>query len=126
MAAPMKGPTQKIHCNPKRKKENTLDTHHDDRLTVIIGSHGGGEYTNLVIPGLLIVVDNSSPQTPGRVDTGASDRNSGQVNHEHGKPNWKRCQNLKSKIAQNTNIHQYFPYTISKCRKSQRPSFRLV
>ena len=40
-----------------------------------------------VVPGFLIVIDHSSTETPGKVDTNASDGDGSQVNHEHGKPN---------------------------------------
>ena len=52
--------------------------------------------TYLVIPGLLVVVDNSSTETPSRVDTSASDGDGSQVNHEHGEPNRKGSQDLRS------------------------------
>jgi len=48
----------------------------------------------MVIPGLVLVVDNSGSQTPSRVDASSSDGDGGQVNHEHSKSNWKRSQNL--------------------------------
>lgn len=53
---------------------------------------GLGAY--LVIPCLLLVVDDCSPETSGGVDTSASDWNGGKVNHEDSKSNWKWCQDL--------------------------------
>ncbi|KAG9159420.1 hypothetical protein Leryth_010973 [Lithospermum erythrorhizon] len=43
----------------------------------------------MVIPWLVLVVDQGSAKTPSRVDTGAGDGNGGQVNHENSKSNWK-------------------------------------
>jgi len=48
----------------------------------------------LVMPGLLVVVDNSSSKTPSRVDASSCDWDGGQVNHEHSKSNWERSQYL--------------------------------
>uniref|UniRef100_A0A803R5T7 Uncharacterized protein n=1 Tax=Cannabis sativa TaxID=3483 RepID=A0A803R5T7_CANSA len=42
----------------------------------------------MVIPSLFIVVDNGGSKTSSRVDARTRDRNGGQVNHEHSKPNW--------------------------------------
>lgn len=53
-------------------------------------------YNYLVIPGFLFVIDDSSAETPSWVDTGASDRDGGEVNHEHSKPDGEWCQNLDS------------------------------
>nr|GMC84177.1 hypothetical protein KK1_038316 [Ipomoea batatas]GME21509.1 hypothetical protein KK1_038316 [Ipomoea batatas] len=44
----------------------------------------------MVTPSFVLVVDNSSSKAPGWVDSGAGDRNSGKVNHEHRKSNWER------------------------------------
>ena len=52
--------------------------------------------TDMVIPGLMLVVDNSSSKTPCRVNASASDWDGGQVNHEHSKSNGKWSQNLRS------------------------------
>jgi hypothetical protein len=48
----------------------------------------------VVIPGLVVVVDDSSAQAPGRVDAGAGDRDGGQVDHEHREPDWERSKHL--------------------------------
>jgi len=48
----------------------------------------------MVMPGMRPVVDDGSTKTPGWVDTRPSDGDGGQVNQEHCKPNWQRCQNL--------------------------------
>jgi len=56
-------------------------------------------YTNLVIPGFSLAVDNGGSETPSGVDAGAGDRNRGQVNHEDRKSNRERCQNLKFKTS---------------------------
>ena len=50
--------------------------------------------TYLVIPGLVLVVDDRGSQAPGRVDAGAGDGDGGQVHHEHGEPNWEGSQHL--------------------------------
>lgn len=47
-----------------------------------------------VIPCMVLVVDDGSPETPSRVNASSSDRNGGQVNQEHCEPNGKRSQNL--------------------------------
>lgn len=49
----------------------------------------------MIIPSLVLVVNYSSSKTPGRVDTGAGDRNGGKMNHENSKSNRERCQNLQ-------------------------------
>ena len=49
----------------------------------------------MIIPGLVLVVDHSSSETPGRVNTGSGDRNGGKMNHENSKSNGERCQNLQ-------------------------------
>ena len=51
----------------------------------------------MVIPGLVVVVDDSSAQAPGRVDAGAGDRDGGQVDHEHREPNWERSKHLNER-----------------------------
>lgn len=51
-------------------------------------------WTYLVVPCLFVVVDHSRPEAPGRVDSGASDRDCGQVDHEHGKTDRQRYQHL--------------------------------
>ena len=48
----------------------------------------------MITPGLGLVVDDSSPETSSRVDSGSGDGDCGQVNHEHSKPNWEWSQNL--------------------------------
>ena len=48
----------------------------------------------MVIPGLVVVVDDSSAQAPGRVDAGTGDRDGGQVDHEHREPDWERSKHL--------------------------------
>lgn len=50
--------------------------------------------TYMVMPCLVFVVNDSSPKTPCRVDTGAGDGDGGQVNHENSKSNWEWGQNL--------------------------------
>lgn len=60
------------------------------------GDGGADEWSDpedpLVIPGLVVVVDDGSSQAPGRVDAGTGDRDSGQVDHEHREPDWQRSQ----------------------------------
>lgn len=53
--------------------------------------------THLVIPDFFLVVDNGSSKAPSRVNTSPGNGDSGQVNHEHGKPNRQRSQNLSPK-----------------------------
>ena len=48
----------------------------------------------MIIPGFLIVDDDSSTKAPSRVDASTGNRDCGQVDHEHSKPNWKWSQNL--------------------------------
>jgi len=48
----------------------------------------------MVIPGVLPVEDDSSTETPGWVDARSSDGDGCQMNQEHCKPDWQRCQNL--------------------------------
>ena len=50
--------------------------------------------TYLVVPGLVLVVDDRGSQAPRRVDAGAGDGDGGQVHHEHREPNWERSQHL--------------------------------
>jgi hypothetical protein len=50
----------------------------------------------LVIPCLLVVVDDRSSQAPGRVDTGAGDGDGGNVDHEDGEADWEGSQHLKA------------------------------
>lgn len=52
----------------------------------------------VVIPSVLLVVDNGGSKTPGRVDAGSGDGDGGQVNQEHCKTNGKRGQNLHTDI----------------------------
>lgn len=56
-------------------------------------------YTNLVIPGFVLVEDNGRSEAPSGVDAGAGDRDGGQVNHEDRKSNREWCQNLKFKTS---------------------------
>lgn len=77
----------------------------EDPLVVEGGNGGSDEGSDpehpLVIPCLLLVVYHGGSQTPRRVNSGSGHRNCGQVNHEHSKPNWKRCQNLLKKPLDN-------------------------
>lgn len=54
----------------------------------------------MVIPGLVVVVDHGGAQAPGGVDAGAGDGDRGQVDHEHGEPDWKRSKHLVNKSKQ--------------------------
>jgi hypothetical protein len=56
----------------------------------------------MVIPGLALVKDNSSPEAPSRVDASTSNWDCGEVNHEHSKSNGERCQYLDSKEEKGT------------------------
>lgn len=48
-------------------------------------------FTYLVVPSFFVVEDDSWTETPCRINAGTGDRDCSQVNHEHGKPNWKGC-----------------------------------
>lgn len=50
--------------------------------------------TYVVIPGVVLVVDDCSSKTPCWVDTSSGNRNSSQVNQEDSEPNWQGSQNL--------------------------------
>lgn len=52
----------------------------------------------MVIPSAVLVEDNGSSKTPGRVDASSGDGDGGQVNQENCKPNGKRSQNLHTQI----------------------------
>lgn len=55
-------------------------------------------YSYHIIPCLVLVVDDGSPETPSRVDTGSSDWDSGQVDQEHSEPDGKRSQDLPKNL----------------------------
>jgi hypothetical protein len=57
--------------------------------------------TYLVIPGLSLVKDDGGAQAPGRVDVGAGDGGCGQVDHEHGEPDWEGRQHLRVRLLVN-------------------------
>ena len=48
----------------------------------------------MVIPGLVLVVDDCSAKAPSRVDAGPGDGDGGEVHHEHGEPDGEWCQHL--------------------------------
>ena len=48
----------------------------------------------MVIPTVVLVVDDCSSKTPCGVDASSGNRDSSQVNQEHSEPNWQRSQNL--------------------------------
>lgn len=48
----------------------------------------------MIIPGLVLIENDSSSETSSRVDTSSSDWNCGQVNHEYSESNWEWCQYL--------------------------------
>jgi len=48
----------------------------------------------VIIPGLVLVEDDSCTKTTSWVDTGSCNWDCGQVHQEHSEPNWQRCQNL--------------------------------
>jgi len=50
--------------------------------------------TNVVIPGMFVVVDDSSAETPCWVDAGAGDGNGGHMSHKHSETNGQWCQYL--------------------------------
>jgi hypothetical protein len=52
-------------------------------------------YTYVVIPGLVLVVDDCSSQAPRWVDASAGDGDGGNVNHENSESNWERGQHLQ-------------------------------
>lgn len=55
------------------------------------------------MPGSFLVVDKGGSEAPSGVDTGAGDRDGGQVNHEDRESNWERGQNLKFRTKVNAN-----------------------
>lgn len=59
--------------------------------------------TYLIIPSLVLVVDNCSSKASSGVDSGAGDWDGGQVNHEYGESDWERSQNLSSIKMNKTN-----------------------
>uniref|UniRef100_A0A0A9E504 Pip2d n=1 Tax=Arundo donax TaxID=35708 RepID=A0A0A9E504_ARUDO len=68
-----------------------------EHVLVVSGCDGGADQRAhpedpLVIPGLVIVVDDRGSQAPRRVDAGAGDGDGGKVNHEHCEPNRERSQ----------------------------------
>ena len=50
--------------------------------------------TYVVVPWLVLVVDDGGAEAPGGVDAGAGDGDGGQVDHEHGEPDGERRQHL--------------------------------
>ena len=52
------------------------------------------DFTYVVIPGMVPVVDDGSAKAPCRVDAGAGDGDGGQVDQEHGEPNWEGSKDL--------------------------------
>ncbi|MFS8029613.1 hypothetical protein Hanom_Chr17g01524311 [Helianthus anomalus] len=48
----------------------------------------------MVIPSVVLVVDDCSSKTSRGVDTSSGDRDGGQVDQENREPNWQRSQNL--------------------------------
>ena len=52
--------------------------------------------TYMVAPSMILIVDDGSSKTPGRVNSSSRDWNSGQVHQEDSKPNWKRSQDLQN------------------------------
>jgi hypothetical protein len=52
----------------------------------------------MVIPSLVLVVNEGCPKTPSRVDACPSDGDGGQVNQKHSKPNWQWSQDLNIKL----------------------------
>jgi hypothetical protein len=50
----------------------------------------------VVIPWLVLVVDDGGAEAPGGVDAGAGDGDGGQVDHEHGEPDGERRQHLRN------------------------------
>ncbi|KAG9158527.1 hypothetical protein Leryth_016173 [Lithospermum erythrorhizon] len=54
------------------------------------------QYTYVVVPGVILVVDDGSSKTTGWVDAGSSNRDGGQVNQEHCKSDGERSQKLQT------------------------------
>jgi hypothetical protein len=93
MAAPRSGPTQKIHCEIKKVVNGKAHT--QTHVTRRQRNHTNIYYsTYVVIPWLVLVVDDGGAQAPGRVDAGAGDGDGGQVDHEHGEADGEGSQNL--------------------------------
>jgi hypothetical protein len=51
-------------------------------------------FTYVVTPGALPVEDDGSAKAPRRVDASASDGDGGEVDQEHGEPDWERGKDL--------------------------------
>ena len=66
----------------------------------------------MVIPWLVLVVDDGGAEAPGGVDAGAGDGDGGQVDHEHGEPDGERRQHLGGE--KNTQIQLVFFSPTSK------------
>ena len=50
----------------------------------------------MVVPRLLLVVDDGGAEGARRVDAGAGDGDGGQVDQEHGEPDWQRGKDLST------------------------------
>nr|GLL27678.1 hypothetical protein Ccrd_001881 [Ipomoea trifida] len=69
----------------------------DNDLVVHCSKSSSNEGTYVVIPGIVLVVDNGGSETPGRVDASSGNGDGGQVNQENRESNGKRGQNLQYK-----------------------------
>nr|GMD01674.1 hypothetical protein CFOL_v3_27320 [Ipomoea batatas] len=70
----------------------------DNDLVVHCSKSSSNEGTYVVIPGIVLVVDNGGSETPGRVDASSGNGDGGQVNQENRESNGERGQNLHSAV----------------------------
>ena len=70
--------------------------------------------TYVVVPWLVLVVDDGGAEAPGGVDAGAGDGDGGQVDHEHGEPDGERRQHLG-----NSQIHTHTSKQVSETNNLQ-------
>lgn len=120
IAAPMNGPTQKIHCTYMklinldiswwgiRSNARTKLIRNISAEPIYISFIAGKgpissqsdtlyklmKWNYLVIPCLVFVVDDGGPETPSRVDARSGDGDGSKVNHEHRESNGKWSQHL--------------------------------
>ena len=68
----------------------------------------------MVIPSKVLVVNEGCTKTPSWVDTSSCDRNGGQVNQKHCKPNRQWCQDLNIEF-----IVKFMKLAIINCLKKK-------
>jgi len=89
----MNGPTQKIHCN---NHHNFTNSNILENIIIRFELSFSLElFTHMVIPRVVLVVDNCGSKSSSWVDSGPRDRYCCQVYQEHCKSDWERRQNLQ-------------------------------